>query len=347
MPVVVTPNIPSGRRTAPPIIVEVPASRNGQDRNTANAEARPGGQTGNGNNNNTERVESIRSDRYSAAPTISRHTAANLEDEVEGVQWTGNNEPYRSFLENFSEALRVTDLSGRGKLLIRERFLCLFNRYDNEYRRTRALNTTARWTVALGSILITAMIAIDDEISERSPASQTLYYFSFGASIVVTAINTVAELTQLSKQFYTNAATHHLLEIEGWSFLLLRGRYKQYKNHRECWQTFLYRVEKIHQTAASQRLLLYQRQESTGGGFVVPRAGGAPGVENSILIQQANDEQTAPPLAPDGLACGSNDVDRYNAPEVFYSHMLQNQLFPSNESSVEEPPPTLNIVTHQ
>jgi hypothetical protein len=151
---------------------------------------------------------------------------------------------------------------------VNEHYLSLFRKYESSYKWTRLFNNMARWTVALGSILITAFIAIENSLSEqceKSP-SRGIFYGVFIGSVLITTVNTIAELTQLSKQVYTYAAAHHMLEHEGWLFMLLQGRYRRYSSHRKCWSQFLYRVEKIHQTAASQRLLLYQQQQDSIGG---------------------------------------------------------------------------------
>lgn len=189
-------------------------------------------------------------------------TATDQNNEVEGVQWFGNNEVIRDFVTNFTEGIRVTDMSGRAKLFIRQRYLNLFSKYDTKYKKSRFTNNTARIIVTIGALLIPALLSVDDEIKERSQASQIIYYTTFSISLIVSLVNALAELMQVSKRFYANATTHQILQQEGWSFLLLRGPYKHYVNHRQCWQRFLYRVEKIHQSAVTSGLLLHRQHDA-------------------------------------------------------------------------------------
>lgn len=188
-------------------------------------------------------------------------TTTDQSDNIENVTWFGNQEYNRDFVTNFVAGIRVTDMSGRAKLFIHGRYLGLFNKYRKKYKTSRSLNNFARLIITLGAILIPALLTIDDEISDRSKTSQAIYYSTFSLGLLVSIVNAIAELSQVAKRFYANATTHQLLEQEGWHFLLLRGVYKKYDNHRQCWQTFLHRVEKIHQSAVSSGLLLYRQQD--------------------------------------------------------------------------------------
>lgn len=195
-------------------------------------------------------------------------TTLDQGDSVGGVEWL----PARlkahlssDFIANFAGATRVTALSGRSKLLIASRFFPLFDKYRQKHVKFRALNTSMKIAISIGSLLVPALLSIDDDIRERSPASQAIFYVVFSLSLGVGIINAVLELLQISKRFYTYAATNKALEQEAWSFLLLRGGYKNHKRHSSCWQTFLYRVERIHQVASVQDLALYQKGDHGGG----------------------------------------------------------------------------------
>ncbi len=195
----------------------------------------------------------------------TRNTASDTEQEdtVEDVKWTnedGTRE--KEFLAVFERTLRVTKMSGRAKLFICSRYGNIFTRYRGKYKRTQCLNNVFRVVISIGALLVPALLTIDDEVNDRSQSSQAIYYTTFGLSLLVSITSTVAELTQLSKRFYANATTNQILQQEGWAFLLLRGRYKYFSSHRECWQDFLWRVERINQRATSSDLMLYRAQES-------------------------------------------------------------------------------------
>lgn len=240
--------------------------------------------------------------------TITDHITATLhnqENNVEGVEWYRNGAPFNDFVDTFTNGIRVTDISGRAKLFLHERYLSLFIKYRQKYKRSKFINNITRIIISIGAICIPALLAIDDEIRERSQASQMIYYTSFGLGIFVSVINALVELSQVSKRFYANATTKQLLEFEGWSFLLLRGVYRKYPNHRNCWQTFLHRIDKIHQQAVSSGLLMYRQQEPT-----------LTGKGNILDPKHVNEE----PFFPEEMTTSSLD------PLQFENTILQNAL---------------------
>jgi hypothetical protein len=197
-----------------------------------------------------------------------RLTATDQANYIEDVKWINSDyeRPEQSFLKSFTQSLRVTDMGGRAKLFIRNRFLFLFEKYEKKHKRARLALVSSRVFVTLGSLIVPALILVDDEISERPPLSQTIYYATVGITLAVSIVNALAELLQCSKRFYTQAATHYLLQQEGWAFLLLRGKYRFYHSHRHCWQTFLHNIERIHQNTSAASLLLH-RPTNNGSGY--------------------------------------------------------------------------------
>jgi hypothetical protein len=60
-----------------------------------------------------------------------RLTATDQANYIEDVKWINSDyeRPEQSFLKSFTQSLRVTDMGGRAKLFIRNRFLFLFEKY--------------------------------------------------------------------------------------------------------------------------------------------------------------------------------------------------------------------------
>jgi hypothetical protein len=144
-------------------------------------------------------------------------------------------------------------------------------------------------------------------------------------------VNAMAELSQISKRFYANGTTNQLLEHEGWSFLLLRGNYRKYKSHRACWQTFLHRIDKIHQSAVASGLLLYRQQEpnsSRRNGQNVLDAGPRQSVTNEGDGTQEEN------------SCLPREFGPISETTVYNKHMVQKIL----ESHLKQPQPIV-IVT--
>jgi len=180
----------------------------------------------------------------------------SMDNTLDGVQWNGNNEDKRQFPEAFTEVLKTCSLTGRSKLIIRQRFLNMYRYYRKKYKYSNLLHNSSRIIVTIGSIIIPALLTLDNEISNRSVTSQTLYYVTFSVSLAVTLTNSLAELTQISKKYYTYATVKESLVTEGWSFLSLSGKYKIYTDHSECWRKFLNKIEKLNTSAVNSNLIL-------------------------------------------------------------------------------------------
>lgn len=202
----------------------------------------------------------------------ARLTAAEQGDVVENVEWVQSPSRTNSrsggsgnFIANFMDSLRVTNMSGRAKLLVRARFVPLYEQYARSHRISLYLNNGARAFVAIGSLLIPALVALDQDLKEMGTRARITYYTVFVLGISVGVVSSLAEVTQLPRRCYSNARARYSLEHEAWSFMLLRGRYRGSFDHRDCWPAFLYRAERAHQLAASQDVLLYQPSPERGG----------------------------------------------------------------------------------
>lgn len=180
----------------------------------------------------------------------------NMDNTLDGVPWNEGGEDKRGFVKAFTEVLKTCSLTGRSKLILRERFLNLYNHYEKKYKQTNILHNSSRIIVTVGSIIIPALLTLDNEISERSLTSQSIYYATFSLSLLVTLTNSLAELMQISKKYYTYATVKESLRTEGWSFLALSGKYKNFTDHSECWRKFVNKTEKMNTSAISSNLIL-------------------------------------------------------------------------------------------
>ena len=179
-----------------------------------------------------------------------------LGDVLDGIRWNGNKEDSRPFTDAFTEVLRTCGLTGRAKLIIRQRFLKLYKKYKDRFFYTSMFFNIGRITITVGTIIIPALITLDNEISERSAASQAIYYTTFSISVIISITNGLGELMQLSKKYYTYASAKEYLTSEGWSFLSLSGKYKHCSDHAECWRKFIANIETYNSHATLSDLIL-------------------------------------------------------------------------------------------
>lgn len=176
---------------------------------------------------------------------------------LDGVSWAKG--VSRSFERGFKEGLRDVDLPGAGKLIVMDRYLALAHKYRRSRTKWKWLSHSARVIVTVGSLMVPALITLDDEIRDRSPTSQILAYTVFGLSLTVSIINGLHEYFAATNRYVTAETTRETLETEGWSFLALSGRYKRFNNHSTCLKPFLERVERIHAAAVDLNVSLLRR----------------------------------------------------------------------------------------
>jgi hypothetical protein len=177
---------------------------------------------------------------------------------LNGVPWA-QGRGKRGFEGGFVEGLRDVNLSGAEKMLIVDRFVGLTRVYRSSRSKWKWLSHSARVVVTVGSIIVPAMITLDDDIRERSTASQILAYTVFGVSLTVSIVNGLQEYFSAGNRYVTAQTTAESLESEGWSFLALSGRYARFATHAECTAGFLARTELIHAAAVNVNASLVRR----------------------------------------------------------------------------------------
>lgn len=215
----------------------------------------------------------------------------NQEDTVEGVPWINPNSPLPSgnFVDTFLLSIRYSDMSGRAKMLVRERFIDLYQKYKSKTRRSGYYTRFTSIFVTIGTLLIPATLAVGDNITDTYlscvDAYKVIYVGIVVLSFLVSVVNALAELFQVRKRYYMDVGSLQMIEFEGWCFILLRGPYSIYKTHRHCWEDFLFRTERIHHDAANMNVLLYKgsEYETTRGRFPSPGTGeGKEGEDDDI-----------------------------------------------------------------
>ena len=71
-------------------------------------------------------------------------TIQTMDNTIDGVPWNEGGEDSRGFVNAFTEVLKTCSLTGRSKLILRQRFLNLYNRYRSKYKVTNVLHNSSR-----------------------------------------------------------------------------------------------------------------------------------------------------------------------------------------------------------
>lgn len=176
-----------------------------------------------------------------------------MKDRLDGILW--NNTKKNSFTESFIDILKTIQITGRSKLILKERFISLYEYYKNKKITVNTIYNTCRIITTVFGIVVPALITLDNEISDKSRESLIIGYTTFSMSLLITIINSLIDLFQINKKSYTYNVVSENLETEGWLFLTLTGKYHNYTDHSECWRKFLYKVEKLNIQAINSNII--------------------------------------------------------------------------------------------
>ncbi len=171
---------------------------------------------------------------------------------TEGLQEQGGNTiewKKRAFRHNYTDALRTIDLSGQAKSMITLRYMDLVDDFEKSNKTTTNFYNTLRVIVTVGSLLTPTLITIEDK--EKGP----LFFAILAVSLTVSISNGIIETFALVRRHHTNLSTSESLQMEGWSFATLCGRYFKYETHEECWRKFVNNVEHIHANAINKYMI--------------------------------------------------------------------------------------------
>jgi hypothetical protein len=168
--------------------------------------------------------------------------------ETDGVIWGGNNEHQRKPADAFVAALGTLDITGPTKLFINERFVNLVTKYKQRRIKWKYISIVSRCIVTIGSIVIPVLITLDDNNTvEKTRTSRVIV----AISLMVSITNGLHEIFASTKRYISFGITEDNLVGEGWSFITLSGKYKEYATHGECVRSFMGSVEKIHAAGCS------------------------------------------------------------------------------------------------
>lgn len=196
--------------------------------------------------------------------SLSPRTNTDINElfESEDIQWNNKKQFPHDYIETFTNILSHCSITGRSKFIIRERYINLYNRYYQKYKKTKLYYTFSRIFVGVGGIIVPALVTLDNAISEKSDLSVKIGYVTFSISLSIFVVNMLYEIQSISRKYYTYSSVNEKMISEGWMFLSLTGYYKKYLSHKECWRKFIERIEKINTEAVSTNLIITQDESN-------------------------------------------------------------------------------------
>lgn len=143
-------------------------------------------------------------------------------------------------------------LNEMSKEILRKRYINLVNALEVGSKRSAFWFTTFNLITTVGSIIVPALLSIQDRTFQVNATDQAqdnhengIYWATWGVSLTVTLSNALLRLFSLDKTYITRKLKSNHLKSEGWLFLELAGEYSNFDNHQDAFVYFCNQIEKI------------------------------------------------------------------------------------------------------
>ena len=134
---------------------------------------------------------------------------------------------------NFDELARVIralpGLTPLQRRIIELRFLYLLRQYHSRLFYIDFFYHFSRGFVALGGVLVPALLSIQSPTNNNSVS---LYWTTWGISLLVTILHNFTTIFRFEKKYFTLHTVTERLKTEGWQYFELSGRYSGHHGHR-------------------------------------------------------------------------------------------------------------------
>jgi hypothetical protein len=186
--------------------------------------------------------------------------------------------------------INTLTLAAPRKTIIKERYIAVLGDYQRRACRYGRSFHWSRITVAVGSLLVPALLSIQyipgTGSSGAAPGNATanaivLYWVTWVISLLVTIANGVATLMKVDKKYYFLNTIVEQLRSEGWQYVSLTGRYagiagaEATRNHEYQFLYFCHMVEKIKMHQVEEEYFKLTDEYSKGGGGTQTSSGAA------------------------------------------------------------------------
>lgn len=183
--------------------------------------------------------------------------------------------------------INTLTLAATRKTILKERYLAVLGDYQRRACRYGRSFHCSRITVAVGSLLVPALLSIQYIPGSGSSGTQpgaaanaiVLYWITWVISLLVTIANGVSTLMKVDKKYYFLNTIVEQLRSEGWQFISLTGRYagvagvEVTRSHEYQFLYFCHMVEKIKMHQVEEEYFKLTDEYSKGGGGTQTSAG--------------------------------------------------------------------------
>ena len=196
------------------------------------------------------------------------------------------------------------------KAILKERYLSVLGDYQRRACRYGRSFHWARITVAVGSLLVPALLSIQyipstggsGGSSSAAANSIVLYWVTWVISLLVTIANGVSTLMKVDKKYYFLNTIAEQLRSEGWQYVSLTGRYAGVESTRTHEYQFLYfchMVEKIKMHQVEEEYFKLTDEYSKGGASQTSSSSSSSAGTGATTAMRALTQGALQPPTPD------------------------------------------------
>ena len=146
------------------------------------------------------------------------------------VSWFWFQSQFKKDYRKTIESINDNELSELNKMLLRKRFIPILKTMELEMKRVSTGFTLFQIVTTLGSIVVPALLSIEDRnftfnstTIDLQRQSHNLYWTTWAISIAVTISNAFNQLLGLEKKYIIRNIHLSQMKKEGWSFLEKSG----------------------------------------------------------------------------------------------------------------------------
>lgn len=171
------------------------------------------------------------------------------------LSWCISRGQFQHNYKNAIAAVKQDELSDLNRTLLKTRFIPMINSMEVEAKRVNLLFTLFQLITTLGSIVVPALLSIEDVSLQYNTTnfdlerqSHNIYWTTWAISMGVTISNGFNQLLGLERKYILRNVSVSQIQKEGWSFVEKSGDvYGQLKEKKldEIIHIFWKRVEKL------------------------------------------------------------------------------------------------------
>ena len=204
------------------------------------------------------------------------------------ISWCVNRGEFSS---RFGQLVSMDDneLDPMSKQILKNRYINLVNAMEVSSKRSAFWYSTFNLMTTTGSIIVPALISIQDRTFRTDATDQQqidhengIYWASWGVSLMVTLSNALLRLFSLDKTYITRKIKCNHLKSEGWLFLELAGEYSNYDSHQDAFVYFCNQIEKIKTEQITEEYT-FENSMSTSPSYTTSPVSGSSDRNNSTV----------------------------------------------------------------